>query len=209
MLENFDKLTNSLKSIKNQYFPYNQVEKDVYELLYSKTIIFNPIILQQIDNYTIDNEKSKILEEIIFQKLELKQQYSILNLLLNLIEYIIINSNKYFVNRFNNLTLKSKLTEINKFYMCLENGIDKGTLIHRKTENLLWLLNNEEQLYDERKKKLNIKNKYDEYDEMNNKIDNEQNDSKPVFKKIIIKPLIKKESISLETNLLDLDDFSN
>lgn len=157
MFDNFNKISNTLKTIKVRYFPNNQVEKDVYDILCSKEVLLEPTKLNTIINYTYDFEKGNIIKQIINENLTLNQEPNLLNNLINLLEYIVLNSDKIYVSKINNKELVEKITDIKNSYVYLENGLDRGVGIKRKTEKILWYLSDDDYLYGERKRSQNLK----------------------------------------------------
>jgi hypothetical protein len=151
----FTNIIDSISNIKNQYFPNNQIEKELSEILFNSNTFPNQIELKKIANYSNDTTNLVIIKKYILNYFNFTTHYNVLHNLLNLIEYLIFNGNFDFVITCK-INYKEKLTELSKDYIYLDNGIDKGFLIRNKTSNILWLLENNEYLLSEREKIKNI-----------------------------------------------------
>jgi len=156
----FTNLYNSISTLKDQYFPNNQVEKDLFDIIHNSHPFANPLEYKQIVTYLNYSKNLLIIKKYIPNYLNLSVQYNQLRNLLNLIEYLIFNGNYDFVVTCK-IIYKNKFEELANSYIYLENGTDKGLIIRKKMTGILWILNNEDYLFAERDKILNLNSKLD------------------------------------------------
>ncbi len=156
---NFDNLTSSLSNIKKQYFPNNQIEKDIYEIIFSPSFILDPKKLEIVKNYCFDLGKINQIIKILNDCMGINSHYKNLINLLNLLEFLLSNTQVEFYNCcVKNPNLKFNLNELSNSYLYLEDGIDKSNLIKHKIETINLLLNNNEYFLDQRAKAYKLKN---------------------------------------------------
>lgn len=206
----FTSLTKTIFQYKNQYFPNNQVEKELFDIINSSNLFLNLSDLKKIAEYTNNPNNLLIVKRYILNYLNSNTHYNQLNNLLNLIEHLIFNGNFDFVITCK-ITFKSKLYDLVNSYIFLDNGIDKGLQIKNKIDNILWILENENYLLSERNKIVEKKNQNNQDLKLNYKFDTNESNLNNTIKNnkpfnIKIKPLEKSES-STQTHAEDLINF--
>lgn len=158
----FTNIINSLTDIKEQYFPNNQIEKDLVTIINRSEAFVEPVKLRNISKYTWDKSNCDIVLNWLKKHLVITQPFIILTNTLNLIEFLILNGTNNFVFGCK-ISLQPELLKLSGYNMYLDsNGVDKITSIRNKIDYILQLLTDTDLLNLEKEKINRLNRIYDQ-----------------------------------------------
>lgn len=152
-------LKNTFDEVRSQYYPKNETEKKVYDVLSQfKNWGASSTQLNELASDSMDYDKYKIINGVIWQILESDgRSWKQIFKTLTLIEFLIKNGSERFIEE-----CRDKMYKIRSFqdFNYYEGTIEKASGIREKSRQIVELLGSNELIRSERDKARQLRNKF-------------------------------------------------